>query len=777
MRLNSINLKLLALIAGAFMTAAASVLVLADKYLTEITDESQRAVYTEKADAILALLQRNDERLKKTGMAEAYLEDFQDSSVATLRPDYHANSSSRVYPFIMTTAGKVVMHPTLATGDTSLVSTGIVKKLLAGEAGEFEFFYQGERKWYLYKKFASWNWVVVYAVPLEVKYRDVIIYRTLLGYIVAGISLVVLLVLSVIITRFTSPIRKLTAIAQAMAAGDLSQPINISGGDEVGTLAHSFSHMRDAVRSTIADLESENREREKAQQSLAVEKERLAVTLRSIGDGVITTDVSGSVVLLNKVSEKLTGWSASEAVGRPLAEVFHIVNERTRAQCDNPFTKVMDSGQIVGLANHTVLISKDGTERSIADSGAPIFDEGGGMIGVVLVFRDVSEELKREAEQFKVKKLESVGVLAGGIAHDFNNILAVILGNINLSLLDDTLGGGTRDLLASVEKASLRAKDLTQQLLTFAKGGDPVMEASSLEDVITDSAEFVLHGGKVACSYTIPDDLWLVDIDRGQMSQVVQNIVMNACHAMPDGGRITIDCKNVTALEAGMVPNAQAEKYVKIAIGDSGAGIPDSVIEKIFDPYFSTKQEGSGLGLAITQSIIRKHNGHIYVDSDPGKGTTFTIFLPASEEGGRLPQEPRPEIWVPGGQAARIMIMDDDPMVGQIAEKMLTYLGYEVLLVPDGDRALARYQQAMDEGDAFDLVIMDLTIPGGMGGQQAVQEVLKMNPQAKVIVSSGYSNDPIMANYRKYGFKAAMTKPYPLQQLSTLIEQLLSNNA
>lgn len=372
--------------------------------------------------------------------------------------------------------------------------------------------------------------------------------------------------------------------------------------------------------------------RKMAKNKLAEEKERLAVTLRSIGDGVITTDTEGNVVLINKVAEELTGWNSEDAAGQPLAEVFNIINAMTRQSCENPVTKVMNSGEIIGLAHDTALISKDGQEKSIADSAAPIRDKDNKTIGIVLVFRDITEQLLIEQEMTKVEKLESIGVLAGGIAHDFNNILSAILGNIDLSLLDSNLSATTQKLLREAVKASHRARSLTQQLLTFAKGGEPIIEAESLVDVIKDSADFVLRGSNVACRYIFPDDLWLVDIDKGQISQVVQNIILNASGAMPEGGTVEVSCKNISSENSIGISLPSTGNYVKMSIEDSGTGIPSNVMEKIFDPYFSTKRRGSGLGLATTHSIVSKHNGHISVQSTPGLGTTFAVFLPASNQ-------------------------------------------------------------------------------------------------------------------------------------------------
>jgi len=511
--------------------------------------------------------------------------------------------------------------------------------------------------------------------------------------------------------------------------------------------------------------------RKKAEDDLAAEKEQLAVTLRSIGDGVITTDTRGGIVLLNTVAETLTGWSQQEAQGRQLTEVFNIIHEKTRKPCDNPVKKVMASGEIMGLANHTTLIARDGRERQIADSAAPIRDREGRIIGIVLVFRDVTEKQRTEEELMKVRKLESVGVLAGGIAHDFNNILVAILGNINLALLDGNLEEKTRQLLSAAEKASLRAKGLTQQLLTFSKGGEPVKQTTSIAEIIKESADFVLHGSNIACSYSLPDDLWLVDIDKGQMSQVIQNIIINAKHAMPDGGTIRVNCKNIESLITPDTSLPLNDKYIKIDISDSGIGIPDNLIDKIFDPYFTTKEEGSGLGLAITHSIISKHNGYISVQSKPGEGTTFILYLPASTR--EQKKENSKETMETRATSAKIMIMDDEEMVRDVAKAIFVMMGHEVFLAADGEEAVELYKKQSDLCQPIDIIIMDLTIPGGMGGEKAVQEILAINPEAKVIVSSGYSHDPVMAHYQDHGFSAALVKPFQIQDIMDVINKLL----
>jgi CheY-like chemotaxis protein len=345
-----------------------------------------------------------------------------------------------------------------------------------------------------------------------------------------------------------------------------------------------------------------------------------------------------------------------------------------------------------------------------------------------------------------------------------------ILGNINLAINYTDPHESTYALLSEAEKASLLAKDLTQQLLTFAKGGEPVLKTTSIAEIITDSSSFVLRGSNVRCDTWFAPDLLPVDIDPGQISQVIQNVIINAAHAMSQGGVIDIRCENVLNHHQNF-PFLHGDSYIVVTIKDHGVGIPNKIIDKIFDPYFSTKQTGSGLGLAICHSIITQHGGYITVESKPEKGTLFSIYLPASKN-----QISAPPIKKTGHVAQRqgkIMIMDDDEMIREIAKAMLTRLGYEIKLATDGAEAVDMYQKDLDAGIQADLIIMDLTVPGGMGGEEAVKKILSINPGAKIFVSSGYSNDPIMANYSDYGFCGAIVKPYQMQELNKILQEVL----
>jgi PAS domain S-box-containing protein len=502
---------------------------------------------------------------------------------------------------------------------------------------------------------------------------------------------------------------------------------------------------------------------------LLAEREQLNVTLRSIGDGVITTDTVGNIVLMNKVAEKITGWSQAEAVGRQLVRVFNVIDRDSDATFEHLLGEICAPGSATGSAPKK-MVTKDGVERLVSESGALIRDRESKVAGAVLVFRDITEKIKTDEELSKLGKLESVGVLAGGIAHDFNNILTAILGNISLAMLRSKSEEGVYELLAAAEKASIRAKNLTQQLLTFAKGGEPVKNIAPIQEIIKESADFVLRGGNVDCAYVFADDLWGVDVDTGQISQVIQNIILNAAAAMPEGGTVTVTCANYYNKKDSLFLKAGC--YVKGVIADQGVGIAADQLGKIFDPFFTTKKAGSGLGLAITHSIITNHGGHIEVESKPGVGTTFTFYLPASGEMVAAPT--KSEFPVNNVKdKGRIMVMDDDAMIRNLVESMLESLGYEALTARDGDEAVRLYREAMANGESIAAIIMDLTIPGGVGGREAVQEIHKIDPAAKVIVSSGYSNDPIMADYLDYGFCAAIVKPFKLQEFHEVISRVL----
>lgn len=510
--------------------------------------------------------------------------------------------------------------------------------------------------------------------------------------------------------------------------------------------------------------------RKLAERALAEEKERLAVTLRSIGEGVITTDMEGRIVLMNKAAEELIGWTQEEARKRPLKDVFVIIDKKTRKLYEDPLRKVLRSRGAGGLTR-TMLIDRNGKEHIISDTGAHIRDRSNRIMGTVLVFRDITDKIRIEEEMIKSNKIESIGVLAGGIAHDFNNILTTILGNSSLAVMYIKNGNKEKvlDRLLDIEKASLQARDLTQQLLTFARGGEPVVKTVSIAGLLKDTVGFILSGSNVCCEFLIPDNLWNIEVDEGQISQVINNLVINAKQAMPEGGMLKIKAHNVSEISDPRPP-LKSGRYIKISIEDTGLGIPEENLSRIFDPYFTTKPKGTGLGLATAYSIIKKHNGYIDVKSKPGEGTNFSIYLPGSNN--KLLENKK--VQSSETHDGNILIMDDEKAVREVVGMMLNHLGYNVSYAGGGSEALELYIKAMESGWTFDAVIMDLTIPGGMGGRDAVKKFLEIDPDVKAIVSSGYSNDTVMADYKEYGFKAIIAKPYSIEELSRVLHNVIS---
>lgn len=522
----------------------------------------------------------------------------------------------------------------------------------------------------------------------------------------------------------------------------------------------------------VAHILAEAIERKRTEEALEAETQRLSITLRSIGDGVITTDTQGRVVLINKVAEMLTGWSHQEAVGQPLSAILRLVDEKTHELHGNPATHVLKTGTRLAQTEPITMVAKDQTRYIITYESNPIIERDGKIVGTVIVFRDITEKQQMEHERLKAQKLESIGLLAGGIAHDFNNLLMAIMGNISLAKIEAEGDEKLVDRLTAAERACLQSKNLTHQLLTFSKGGAPIKKTTSMVGIIKDTAEFALRGSNVRCQFLIADSLWQVEADEGQISQVIQNLIINAMQAMPDGGTITVSAENIS-LETNTTLPLPAGRYVKVVVKDHGVGIPMENLSKIFDPYFTTKKKGSGLGLAAAYSIVKKHEGFISVESEVGVGSTFTIYLPATTKS-VAPAMP-PSATAASGHG-RILVMDDEQIIRDVTGHILRRLGYEAAFAKDGEEAITAYQQAMAENRPFQAVIMDLTIPGGMGGKEAIKRLREIDPNIKAIVSSGYSNDPVMSNFTEYGFRGCVAKPYNVQELSLTLQKVISEN-
>jgi PAS domain S-box-containing protein len=512
-------------------------------------------------------------------------------------------------------------------------------------------------------------------------------------------------------------------------------------------------------------------DRKRLEQSLVAEKDRLVTTLQSLEEGIITTDREGRITFFNPLAEQITEWAHQDALTRPFQEVFRLSHEASRHEDETTLQFSPASSALTDPNAPLQLITKHGLQRTISMRETPIRDHSSHLMGTVIVFHDLTDQHRQQDEQQRISKLNSLGVLAGGLAHDFNNLLTTILGNVFVAKLRMIPQDPLAKNLEQAEHACLRAKELTQQLLTFAKGGAPIKTSVELGDLLRKSTIFALSGSSISCHFDIPNDLWPLDADASQLRQVIQNITINARQSMSQGGHFSIRVENTTLHSRPTLPSSTLSpgNYVIIAFEDQGTGIKDQDLPNIFDPYFTTKPGASGLGLATAHSIIQQHQGHISVHSEIGKGTTFTVYLPSSYSTVNID----PQV-IPKGRG-RILVMDDEQCICRMVEDALTQFGYEVTVVQDGQAAIDLFSEALTSGENFDAILLDLTIPGGMGGKEAIQHLRRLDPHVKAIVTSGYSDDPIMSDFQAYGFQGILVKPYKIIDLAKTLESLCSS--
>jgi PAS domain S-box-containing protein len=576
--------------------------------------------------------------------------------------------------------------------------------------------------------------------------------------------------------------------------GDYSTPVPVTGSGEVSSLIQDFNKMVDQLGATTvskqllqasegrlkeanADLRKEIAEREWTQEALAAEKERLSVTLRSIGDGVITADSAGRVVLMNNAAEKLTGWKHEEAAGLDLSGVFDIPDETPSVgtkKGEGPGGQV--PAELRSAVNQKTFRTRSGAERIIAESRSPICDKNGQTLGTVIVFRDITDQKKMEEELLQARKLESLGVLAGGIAHDFNNLLAVVLGNISFARMFMNPADKAAVRLTEAENACMRGKDLTYQLLAFARGGGPSRTSTDIVRLVNDCAKEYVTEPKIELRLSLPDDLFPLKIDEGQIRQVMARMLSNAQEAMEKGGVLEVGAENVV-VGAGSGLALKQGNYVRLFVKDQGPGIEQADLERIFDPYFTKKQmgyqKGTGLGLSICYAVVKDHGGLITVDSKPGKGTLFHIYLPSDGREATVAERPVVKGTVTTARKGRLLFMDDDDGVRDVIVEILIHLGYDVTYAKDGEEAISHYTRAAEEGKGFDVVIADLTVQDGMGGLELVEQLHRLDPGVRAIISSGYSNDPALYDFRQHGFLGVVAKPYKIEELCDVLDAVM----
>jgi PAS domain S-box-containing protein len=518
-------------------------------------------------------------------------------------------------------------------------------------------------------------------------------------------------------------------------------------------------------------LKTKIEEQVKFENQLHAEKEWLAVTLRSIGDGVITTDSKGIITLMNPAAEQLTGWMQDEAVGKHIDKVY--VQGDHREEQDKPvvhtLTNLIDGNSNKPISSQCTILSKDGVTFTVVESASPIIDSNGERVGFVLALSDITERVLLEKEYFRARKLESITLLAGGIAHDFNNLLTSIVTNLFMAKMELSIESEVTHLITNAEKAAFQASNLAMQLLQFSKNTIPCKEKIAIREVIESSVGFYLSVSKSDYKLEFDEELWDIMIDRGQIDLVLNNMIGNADEAMPDGGMIIIGVRNVS-LEQSLNLPLKKGKYIQISISDDGIGIDDKIIHKIFDPYFTTRENASGLGLTTAFAIVQKHGGHISVESVKGRGTTFTIYLPAIDD--EITEDSTMVSTDQSGSLGIVLLLDDEEIVRESTKKVLNHLGYDVSLAENGDQALAILREYASRGIRLLTAILDLTVHGGKGAIDIIEEIHGVDPQLKVIVSSGYTNDKVIVECQSFGFHAAISKPYKVDSLAEVLRKL-----
>lgn len=493
------------------------------------------------------------------------------------------------------------------------------------------------------------------------------------------------------------------------------------------------------------------------EQALREREEQFRTLCEAAPIGIYKTDCAGRAIYSNPRWQVISGISAEASLGDGWQQSIH---PDDREKVRNLWQERVKEGCL--YSSEFRLLTPQGKTVWVRSLAKPIKDLEGKLSGYVGTIEDVTELLKVRDDMLNTQKMESLGVLAGGIAHDFNNILTAVIGCISLARARVEKPSEALVFLAKGEKAILRAKGLTQQLLTFARGGEPVKKAINLNHLLLESAEFAAVGTNVGCNFVLADDLWPVAADVGQLGQVIHNLVINAVQAMPEGGSITILSENVSGGLTG-------KNLVKFSVTDQGLGISDQHRQRIFDPYFTTKQQGNGLGLATCYSVIKKHDGIISLDTTLGMGSTFTVHLPST----KMMIETEACFTSRGGCGnGRVLFMDDDPAIREVGKAMLEELGYEAECADNGCDAVALFRMRKEKGTPFAAVILDLTVPGGIGGKEALALLREIDPEVKAVVSSGYSTDSMMANYQEYGFMSILTKPYQQMEMKEALHAL-----
>ena len=553
-----------------------------------------------------------------------------------------------------------------------------------------------------------------------------------------------------------------TRAAEEVSKGNLSTRVKVKGHDEVAELGYVFDIMVNAINTKRIQLEQR--------------EQFLSLTLDSIGDAVITTDNKGAITRMNPVAEELTGWEKEKATGKQLPEIFKIIYAQSREEVVNPVDKVLSSRKIVGLANHTLLISKDNKEHHIADSAAPIIDKSGMLYGVILVFRDITHQYQTEETLRRSQKMEAIGQLSGGIAHDFNNQLNIVIGY--LDFLESHFNEGDKPYrwVQTASKATLRCMDLTRQLLSFSRRKAVEKEPVDLNNSFTDLKDMISRSvtPEIDVQYFLDEDLWLTEINIGEFQDAVINLIINARDAMPHGGKIMIETSNLRVDDdfASINMGIEDGDYVELVLSDTGTGIDKELLEHIFEPFFTTKEDGkgTGLGMAMVYGFVQRYDGYIKVYSETEVGTTIRIYLPRSKIESMVYERVQNIVDLPHGDET-VLIVDDEIDLLLLADKLFTELGYKTQTAQSGAQAL----EILKTNNDFDLIFSDVVMPGGVSGYDLAEGAIELNPAIKILLTSGFTSRTMIKEGQEKFRNHLLSKPYRKSELAQRVRFILDD--
>lgn len=765
MRLRSITTKLLPLILISFVLIIVGVLFISEVQLTKILDKSQYEIFAEKVDVIWENLKRNDERLQKTGLVEAYEEDIKRSTINKLKNTYYRQPQTTIKPIILDEKSAVIMHPTYQEGHVLMTGRKKISSHQITSEGQFYATIADGNMWYVYRVFEPWKWLIVYPVPLDEKYEDVHKFSKLLLVTMIIITLLVATLLSLAIARLMRPVGQLTDTAVEISKGNLDTPINIHSSDEIGLLATSFDNMRKAIQSQLSKLSSEVVERKKIEVELRDLQRDLADIINSMPSVIIGIDSQKNITQWNSNAENITDISAVQALHTPLADIYPELKDIYPV-----ISESLEQCEVKRLIKRERKSDNGSTYEDITIYPLSSRSVGGG--GAVIRIDNVTKEYELELQIQHSQRMDAIGQLAGGVAHDFNNMLGGIYGAAELLEMD--LDGKEKEIeyIRIIKNAAEQAALLTGKLLAFSRKGKRLSTPVDLHAIVKDAIAILERSidKRIVLQTKMKAEQCMVVGDPSQLQSGILNICVNARDAMPTGGNIHLSTVNVEFNEDDCQIDAKFTpgKYIKLSIEDTGTGISPELQSRIFEPFFTTKEigKGTGLGLAAVYGMVEEHQGNIHLYSVLGKGTVFHVFLPISEENVPVAAQHNESIVHGSGT---ILVVDDEDIIRATASLLIENLGYKVLLAQNGKEAVELYSREFKE---IDLVILDVVMPV-MDGREAFEKIITINPQAKVILSSGYARSINMTSMADKGLAGSIVKPFTQLELSKLITRVL----